>query len=264
MLIYKWQLINLDIILIFCAILSGILIWSKWWKISRIFVTFFSIFIFITGVSPLPDLLMTYLENRYPQPKKIDKDVKGFIIVGFGIDRRISEARHTPTFNCAAERVTYLVELANQYPDKKIVFTAGNPENGSKVTIASVAKDFYKNMTGKEPPSNIIFDDKSETTFQCAENTYNLIHPEPEDKWVLVTSAAHLPRAMGAFQSVGWKKLIPYPIDYRTTGQYNINFGFSIYHGLMTWSIVTYEIIGILYYRLTGLTKKIIPTAVVD
>lgn len=41
------------------------------------------------------------------------------------------------------------------------------------------------------------------------------MHPEPDQNWLLLTSAWHMPRAIGCFERLGWQ-VTPYPVDYRS------------------------------------------------
>ena len=59
--------------------------------------------------------------------------------------------------------------------------------------------------------------DRSRDTRENARLSFELARPGPGEAWVLVTSAIHLPRAVGAFEAAGWT-VVPYPADYRTTG----------------------------------------------
>jgi len=61
--------------------------------------------------------------------------------------------------------------------------------------------------------SRVTFENKSKTTIENAKLSFELIQPKPGDKWLLVTSAYHLPRAVGLFRGAGWN-VIPYPVDY--------------------------------------------------
>jgi uncharacterized SAM-binding protein YcdF (DUF218 family) len=44
-----------------------------------------------------------------------------------------------------------------------------------------------------------------------------LVNPQPGERWLLVTSASHVPRAMGLFRKAGFT-VDPYPVDWRTRG----------------------------------------------
>ena len=48
--------------------------------------------------------------------------------------------------------------------------------------------------------------------------TRDLVKPKPGERWLLVTSATHMPRSIGAFRQAGFP-VIPYPVNYRTNGR---------------------------------------------
>ena len=61
----------------------------------------------------------------------------------------------------------------------------------------------------------IVLDATAVTTATNAHGVAELLTPE-DSRVLLVTSAKHMPRSVGAFLARGFKKLIPYPTDYRT------------------------------------------------
>ena len=70
-------------------------------------------------------------------------------------------------------------------------------------------------------------------------------------KWILVTSAFHMPRAVRSFQTAGWRNLTAYPVDYRT-GSFKSQAGWNFGQNLSNFNIVTREVIGKLVYRLSS------------
>ena len=57
----------------------------------------------------------------------------------------------------------------------------------------------------------------SRNTAENARFTKRLIAPRPGDHWLLITSAMHMPRAVGAFRAAGFS-VEPYPVDYQFEG----------------------------------------------
>ena len=51
-----------------------------------------------------------------------------------------------------------------------------------------------------------------------------IVHPEPSELWLIVTSAFHMPRAMGLFRKAGFDA-IAYPVAYRTPWQWDFDPG---------------------------------------
>ena len=255
-----WWASDVDTWLVLLLLLGVVLIWTRYWKAGRVLVCVTGFFVFVVCLSPIPDFFLTYFENRFERPAHIPDDVTGFIVIGFGIDRRITQDRNFITFNRAAQREIVLVELYKKYPDKKFVYTAGGVQSPAMESLADIMKKQFKKLT-LELPNNIIFEGKSLDTRENAKYTYRLIKPKPHEKWVLVTSALNMSRAMGSFKKVGWKNLIAYPVNYNTTKKYDMTLNFSFTHGFRMWKLVTYELLGLINYRLTGYIDELIPSS---
>ncbi len=63
-----------------------------------------------------------------------------------------------------------------------------------------------------------MLEDQSRDTWENAVFTKALVKPKPGQRWLLVTSAWHMPRAMGVFRKAGFP-VEPWPVDYRTAGR---------------------------------------------
>ncbi len=81
--------------------------------------------------------------------------------------------------------------------------------------------------------------------------------PKPGERWLLVTSAYHMPRAVGAFRKVGFE-VEAYPVDYRTHGNLWIPFDDAA-SGLRRTDTATREWVGLLVYWLTGKSSALFP-----
>jgi uncharacterized SAM-binding protein YcdF (DUF218 family) len=100
-------------------------------------------------------------------------------------------------------------------------------------------------------PSNIILDEKSSNTY---EHTLNLKSYLENQKFLLVTSAIHMERAMGLFQKSGLKP-IPAPTDHLLKRKYKIfTPGMLTSHGvnLHDSDIIFREFIGRIWAKLLG------------
>jgi uncharacterized SAM-binding protein YcdF (DUF218 family) len=108
-------------------------------------------------------------------------------------------------------------------------------------------------------PERLLIDDQSRTTWENAVNALALAHPQPGETWVLVTSASHMPRAIGAFDGAGWPPLLPWPVAYRTTRR-----GWPpplqpVGAKLSAVDLAVHEWTGLVAYRLQGHTKQPMP-----
>ena len=76
---------------------------------------------------------------------------------------------------------------------------------------------------------------------------------------MLVTSAFHMPRAVGCFRAVGWD-VVPYPADFRTDAQahwWPPQVAFA--RGLQTLDFFVHEWVGMLAYWWTGRAAALFP-----
>ena len=63
----------------------------------------------------------------------------------------------------------------------------------------------------------ITLEDHSRNTVENAVYSKAIVQPKPGERWLLVTSAYHMPRAIGVFRKAGFP-VEPYPVDWRTRG----------------------------------------------
>ena len=66
-------------------------------------------------------------------------------------------------------------------------------------------------------PARIIAEEQSRNTVENAVFSMLLAMPQPGERWLLVTSGYHMPRAMGVFRQAGFP-VEAYPVDWRTRG----------------------------------------------
>ena len=86
-----------------------------------------------------------------------------------------------------------------------------------------------------------------------------LAAPKSNERWLLVTSAAHMPRSVGIFRKAGWP-VIAYPVDYRTFGSSRDWRPTSeSLDSLRRLDIALHEWIGLALYRATGKTDVLFP-----
>ena len=59
-------------------------------------------------------------------------------------------------------------------------------------------------------------EERSRNRAKNARLSFEVIQPQPQEHWLLVTSAFHMGRAMASFEAAGWQGITPYPVDFRT------------------------------------------------
>ncbi|TNC98337.1 MAG: Uncharacterized protein FD119_479 [Stygiobacter sp.] len=209
----------------------------------------------VIAAVPWQTILVQPLENRYPVPS-LPQRVDGVIVLGGALDPVVSAARDQVAANGAIERVNALVWLRRLYPEARMVFSGGS---GSVTTQdmkeAPVARRYLAEL-GVDP-AGIVFEDQSRNTRENATYTKQLMTPAKDEVWLLVTSAMHMPRSMGAFAVVDWP-VVAYPVDYLTTGTAS-GFSFDLGGAFNAIGNGLHEWLGLLYYRARGWTNTLFP-----
>src|SRR4029077_9582681 len=179
----------------------------------------------IAGLSPLGNALILPLEERFPPWDASRGAPTGIISLGGAIDTVVSPARGEVALNEAAERLTTMAELVRRYPEAHVVFSGGSGRliyDGA--TEAEFAVRLFESFGIAK--SRIILESKSRDTEENARFTKELLQPKPDERWVLVTSAHHMPRSVGVFRAAGFP-VEAFPVDYRTRGAIDLLRPFS-------------------------------------
>jgi len=178
----------------------------------------------VCGLSPLGNALIIPLEQRFPPWRDTHGAPDGIVVLGGAITPDVSEARNDVALNEAAERVTAAVALARRYPDARI-----------------------------------IAEEQSRNTVENAVFSRLLAMPQPGERWLLVTSGYHMPRAIGVFRRVGFP-VEAYPVDWRTRGPQDMARPFpTLGSGLERTDTAAREWVGLLIYWLTGRSAALFP-----
>ncbi len=188
---------------------------SLWFRprIGRILVSAAALGFLAIALLPIDQWLLLPLENRFPRPPE-DAAVAGIIVLGGALDAALSADRGLPALNAAAERLTTLAELARTRPDLPVLFTGGPMPNRPDGPPESDGVRRLLSRLGV-PDGRVRFESLSRTTWENAVFSQRLIQPQPGAVWLLVTSAAHMPRSVGAFRAAGWTVLAD-PVGYKS------------------------------------------------
>ena len=244
---------------IFLLIIATLLLYTKRSCLGRRLVSVSALALFLMAFGPIGALLAVPLETRFPAPPIDMPAPDGVIILGGAIDEKLSETLGRPVLiDAAAERLTAAVALKRRYPEMRIIFTGGTSAlTGSTYREADGVKRFWGEMGLNI--TEISFEDRSRNTYENAVFTRALATPGKDERWLLVTSAMHMPRAIGVFRKAGFST-IAYPVDYRTTGKIALFSAprFST-RALSTVQFAAHEWLGLVIYWLTGKTTALLP-----
>lgn len=212
----------------------------------------------VCGFSPAANWLILPLEERFSRPEDLS-GFDGIIVLGGAVDTVVTGGRGDTALTLSAERITITARLARRLPEAKVIHSGGQgiiiPDQATEAEgAARLFEDFGISS------NRVMLEDGSRNTWENATLTKKLVDPQPGQKWLLVTSAYHMPRAIGVFQSAGWTGIIAYPVDYRTSGAGDRSLWFDgISKGLRRFDVAFREWLGLLVYRLGGRTPDLFP-----
>ena len=163
-------------------------------------------------------LLIEPLESRYPRAVIGAPDSFTGIIALSGDDKRFTEAGR----------------LARRFPTLKVLLSS---ETDLDKALAKLGGGIH--------PSRVILEMKAKSTYENASFCASLVKPKPQDRWLLVTGALHMPRAVASFRRAGFE-VEPWPV----------------YDALSQASMISpaiHEWLGLVAYRLLGRTGQLLP-----
>lgn len=209
----------------------------------------FLIWSYVGNMPIVANMLINSLEQQYPVPVTEVKQSTGrhMIIVLSTGDFRRTQSGVTIKLNAAAwERTKAAVDLWKLIGGQ-IVFS-GHPVGEERSAVAKQMA-YVATLMGVNEDS-IIIEEEARNTFENIQNAVAMIKNPPENVW-LVTSALHMPRAMGVAKKLGFNAR-PYPCDYH--GQYTMGWKsiFPNNSAAARLQLAGHEYIGIFYYWLRG------------
>jgi uncharacterized SAM-binding protein YcdF (DUF218 family) len=210
------------------------------------------------GLLPIASYILLPLEERFPAFRHDGKAVDGIILLGGSIEAADSASRGSLVANGSAERVLDTIQLAHRYPAARILISGGGGTVfGDGAAEAPIIADYFRSI-GIDP-ARILVEDRSRTTSENAVYSRELAKPHEGERWLLVTSAWHMPRAVGVFEKAEFP-VTPYPVDFRTAGGSRTHRPFAfVSEGLRRLDIATKEWAGLIGYYATGRTLRLFP-----
>jgi uncharacterized SAM-binding protein YcdF (DUF218 family) len=215
------------------------------------------VLIAFVGFSPLGRILILPLEQRFPPCDLSRGPPDGIVVLGGAISPDISLARGAVALNDSAERITVAAEMALRYPNARIIFSGGTGALFNGAPEAPIAvKEFEALGIAHD---RITAEEQSRNTIENAVFSRLVVQPKPGERWLLVTSAFHMPRAIAVFRAAGFP-VEACPVDWRTRGPIDATAPFdSFTAGLDMTDVAAHEWVGLAAYRLTGRTAELFP-----
>ncbi len=252
-----WLIVSPDMLFVFVFVVGWLLLCTGKVRCAMVVYTFLVLFIGAVTVLPMGRWLLAPLENRFSVHPELPEKVDGIIMLGGAENAYKSSLWGQPEIRENGERYLGFVQLINHYPDARRFFSGGSANlTRPDAKDAWVARQVLE-MLGQDV-SKIVFEESSRNTYENAKFTKALADPKPGQNWILVTSASHMPRAVGVFEKLDWQ-VIPYPVDYYTYKGETLGLTFNFAANLHGLSLACREWLGLAAYYVTGKTSALIP-----
>ena len=239
----------LYILSFFLLILILLLLFTNFKKLIPFFAKLLLILFLFFGYTPLSNFLLNKIEDFIKPSKYPVQQLKGVVVLGGSFNSGLqSKERNEVLLNSSAERLTKVLEIYNKNPKILILFSGFSgelkPQGWSE---SDMAKKFFLEQGVRS--ENLIFENKSRNTFENISYSKDIIK-NYKGTWGLITSASHMPRSYFGFKKQGLI-LEPIIVDYNTGTSPIFWINFDIGIGLINWSTIIHEVIGISYYKIT-------------
>jgi uncharacterized SAM-binding protein YcdF (DUF218 family) len=166
-----------------------------------------SVYLLSRNANAIGTLLVRPLEQRFKRADDTAFERVSGIIVLIGGEKRLEEAGR----------------LARENPKLPIVIS------GAKGMSRAAAE-----LGGGIDSSRVLLETRSNNTYENALYSAEMIKPKQSERWLLVTGASHMPRAIGSFRKAGFE-VEPWPVYDLTVSDSGLPNAFHEWLGLFTY-----------------------------
>ena len=172
----------------------------------------------ICGFSPLGNWLLYPLEQRFPPWDAARGAPDGIVVLGGSIDADLSAAHGVAVVRACGRPHHRRRALARRYPNARIV-------------LHRRKREFAVERCKEADYAAALFESLGIAKSAADDGTALAQHPgkcrilqgdgwrrKSGERWLLVTSAFHMPRSVGLFRKAGFA-VEPYPVDWRVGGR---------------------------------------------
>lgn len=261
----EYILSPLTVICFFLITGNFLLFIKKYWKLGRYLVLTGLFLLLIFSFGPLVNLLVNQLEYRFP-PITAEKlaEVDTIVLLPGWAGRNPDLPISSQVSRSTIARLCEAIRLLQINPKANLLITGGGKSSSLRrdLAVSMVIGDLAVSLGVAR--KRIICETESQNTYESAIYVEKYVGSKP---LVLVTSAMHMPRAMGVFRRSGMNP-IPAPADYRSVKGNPLNLQpqsdsftswvrrvaeFQCVQDLVDFTDAVHECLGLLWYRIVDI-----------
>jgi uncharacterized SAM-binding protein YcdF (DUF218 family) len=244
--------------LIGVGLFGAVLVATRWASLGRKLMVASVVLLAICGFSPLGKLMLYPLESRFPPWDAARGGPDGIVVLGGSIEAELSAAHGIAVTSGGADRLIAAAALANRYPNTRIIYSGGSSKLISDdAREADYATALFESLAVSG--DRLTMERRSRNTQENAEFSKALAAPKSRERWLLVTSAYHMPRSIGLFRKAGFN-VEAYPVDWRVGERADlVTFSTIALDGLGRTDVAMREWMGLVAYWATGKIDRLLP-----
>lgn len=249
-----------NIVLILILISTGFLV-LRWRRIALAGNFSALAILVLLAYFPGGELLIAPLEARFPpvRPETAPKPFGIIILGGSVIADQAAQMGTLMEFDEGGERVPVAAILAQRFPDARLIVTGGNASDIPGLTSEADAMRDMLAAFGVDP-GRVAVEREALSTLEQVLGTMRIIGEDRDRTWWVITSAYHMPRAIGTFRKAGLRP-IAFPVDFRRIPPFDPLYVFNkVSDGLKMTDVAVREWVGLFIYWLTGSTDELFPS----
>lgn len=172
-------------------------LFSKSYKKAKLFLSLSFIWLFLISYSPFSNALIKPLENQYKAYLDIDSSIEYVLVLGSGHITNKEISPHSQLSSSALMRLTEGIRIFKQLDNAKLI-VSGYAGFDDETPHALISKQVAISMGIDE--KDILTQEEAKDTFEETQYAKKFIG---DKRFILVTSAYHMPRSMKLFKQNG-------------------------------------------------------------
>lgn len=228
----------------------GLFFWLIRLRKTAAFSIFFAtLLIYFTSTPFVAHKLLDPLQYQYEVLKEVPEDMQAIVVLAGG---RIPIAREYGNTDIVSaptlERLRYASRLAKVHQLPMVV--VGGSVNNERQSEAALMKKALETDFGVQ---TLLLEEKSKTTFENAMFAKKVLKDKSLSKFILVTHAYHMPRAMWCFEDVGLSPISAPTVFYKRNSAVSEIYQYIPNAGALKQSRnALHEYIGMFWYKYIG------------